>query len=302
MFHDEKCIDKMTLTQLRHFIVLAGAGSFVKAAGLLFMTQPALSRSIKSLEEALGQRLFDRAGRRIELTPFGHVALARGRALLDEAEQLKLSGKILSADDSGRVRLGLGSGPGAMLTAPLMMHFATHFPRFHVDIVRANTASLTQMLRERSVDALVVDVRSLRPAPDLSVTQLAHMKGAFMCRKRHPLARLARVSFEQLGRYPVASTPLSDELARILTERYGEHAHPDELVRYSSDEISHLVDVAAHSDTVLLAVRACAPELVEINIYPALNAQARFGLVTLASKAQALYLPEVRKLMAAALH
>ena len=49
-------------------------------------------------------------------------------------------------------------------------------------------------------------------------------------------------------------------------------------------------------------IRACAPELVPIRLHPALSAQARFGLVTLASKAEALYMPEIRKLMAAALH
>jgi len=228
----------MTLTQLRHFIGLAKAGSFVKASSQLYMTQPALSRSIKALEEELGQLLFDRIGKKIELTAFGRVVLQRSQVLIEEAAQLKNSGKVLGSEDVGHVRLGLSSGPGAMLTAPLMMHFAKHFPNFHVEIVRANTSALTHMLRDRSVDALIVDIRSLRPSPDLSVTQVAEMAGAFMCRKRHPLASLPKVSFADLCRYPVASTPLSDELARILTERYGEKAHPDVLVRYSSDEIS----------------------------------------------------------------
>lgn len=289
----------MTLTQLRHFIGLAKAGSFVKASSQLYMTQPALSRSIKALEEELGQLLFDRIGKKIELTAFGRVVLQRSQVLIEEAAQLKNSGKVLGSEDVGHVRLGLSSGPGAMLTAPLMMHFAKHFPNFHVDIVRANTSALTHMLRDRTVDALIVDIRSLRPSPDLSVTQVAEMPGAFMCRKRHPLAKLAKVSFADVCRYPVASTPLSDELARILTERYGEKAHPDVLVRYSSDEISHLVQVAEHSDTLLLAIRACAPDLVELKIHPPLKANARFGLVTLAQKAEALYLPEIRKLMAA---
>lgn len=289
----------MTLTQLRHFIGLVKAGSFVKASSQLYMTQPALSRSIKALEEELGQLLFDRIGKKIELTAFGRVVLQRSQVLIEEAAQLKNSGKVLGSEDVGHVRLGLSSGPGAMLTAPLMMHFAKHFPNFHVDIVRANTSALTHMLRDRTVDALIVDIRSLRPSPDLSVTQVAEMPGAFMCRKRHPLAKLAKVSFADVCRYPVASTPLSDELARILTERYGEKAHPDVLVRYSSDEISHLVQVAEHSDTLLLAIRACAPDLVELKIHPPLKANARFGLVTLAQKAEALYLPEIRKLMAA---
>jgi DNA-binding transcriptional LysR family regulator len=287
----------MTLTQLRHFIGLAKAGSFVKASGQLFMTQPALSRSIKSLEDELGQLLFDRSGRKIELTSFGRTVLQRSQALLEEAEALKSSGRSLGAADAGRVRLGLSSGPGAMLTSRIMRHFARHFPKFHVDIVRANTNALTQMLRDRDVDALVIDVRSMRPSPDLHVTQIGEMKGAFMCRKGHPLDGLPKVSMERLRQYPVASIPLSDELARVLAERYGEQAHPNVLVNYSSDEISHLIQVAEQTDTVLLSIRACAPDLVEVKVTPPLNDKARFGLVTLANKAEALYLPEIRRLM-----
>lgn len=289
----------MTLVQLRHLIALARAGSFVKASDVLCMTQPALSRSIKSLEDELGQLLFDRVGKRIELTAFGQAVLVRSQALVEEAEQLKHSGRRLSADDSGRIRLGLSSGPGAMLSAPLMAHFAKHFPRFHVDIVRANTSNLAQMLRDRQLDALVVDIRSLRPAPDLKVSHIVEMDGTFMCRPGHPLAALPKVGFKNLASYPVASTPLSDELARILVERYGERAHPDVLVKFSSDEISHMVQVTEQTDTILLAIRACAPQLVELPVSPPLKAQARFGLVTVANKAEALFLPEVRRLIEA---
>lgn len=291
----------MTLTQLRHFIGLAKAGSFVKASGQLFMTQPALSRSIKALEEELGQLLFDRNGRRIELTPFGRATLERSQALLDDAQALKDAGKARAPTDAGRLRIGLGSGPGALLTSPILLHFARHFPRFHIDIVRANTTALTHMLRDRAVDALVVDARSLLPAPDLRITQVGELAGAFLCRRRHPLARLTKVSFERLRQYPVASIPLSDELARLLMTRYGEAAHPQVLVNYTSDEISHLVHVAQQTDAVLLAVRACAPDLVEIKVVPALHDSARFALVTLANKAQALHLPEIHTVVVAAL-
>ena len=61
----------MTLVQLRHLASLAQTGSFRRSAEALFLTQPALSRSIQALEEELGQRLFDRIGWRSELTPFG---------------------------------------------------------------------------------------------------------------------------------------------------------------------------------------------------------------------------------------
>ncbi len=291
----------ITLVQLRHFITLARAGSFVRASALLYVTQPALSRSIKALEEDLGQLLFDRVGRRIELTAFGRDTLVRAQQLIDDADQIRGSGRRLEDLPAGRLRLGLSSGPGVMLTVALITHFAQHYPQLHVDIVRANTQALTQMLRDRQVDALVVDARSLRPAPDLRIEQLSEMKGAFLCRPGHPLLQSKRIMIEQILRYPVASTPLSDELARILVERYGTQAHPDAMVRLTSDEISHLAEVARASDAILLAIRASAPDLVELPVSPALDASARFGLVTLVGRTEGLFMPEVRRLMAAAL-
>lgn len=287
----------MTLQQLRQFVALAQHGSFVRASRALHMTQPALSRSIKSLEDDLGQLLFDRVGRRIELTPFGQRTLDRAQVLLDDATQLLRSGKGLRVDDSGRIRVGLSSGPGALLSAPLMAHFAQHFSAFHLDIHRANTQTLTHMLRERHIDALVADVRSLKPAPDLSMGEVVEFEGGFMCRPDHPLARLRRLPLARVREYPVASTILSDELARILVERYGEVAHPQSLVRLTSDEITHLQELALMSDAVVLAIRSACPALVPVRVEPALNAHARFALVTLARRTEAPHLQEIRQVM-----
>ncbi len=90
----------MTLVQLKHLISLAETGSFSKSAGLLFLTQPALSRSIRSLEQALGQPLFDRVGRHSELTPFGQEALARARELVQAADELRRAGQRLTCTPS----------------------------------------------------------------------------------------------------------------------------------------------------------------------------------------------------------
>lgn len=287
----------MTLVQLQHFLCLARTRSFVRAAEQLFITQPALSRSIKALEDELGQLLFDRLGRRIELTLFGQEVLRRSRLLLEDADELRQCGRWGSAEATGRLRVGLSSGPGLMLTAPLLAHCARHFPHFHIDVSRANTETLTRQLRERQVDALIVDVRSLQPASDLQVEQLLEMPTGFLCRADHPLARLKKVSFAQLSAYPVASTPLSDEVARILVERYGQQAHPHSMVTLSSDELSHLIEVAEHSDAVVLAIRAAGPRLVELNLSPALQVPARFGLVTVARHAQPPFLEVLRQLM-----
>lgn len=275
----------MTLVQLRHLVALARTGSFSQAAQAQFITQPALSRSIQALEDELGMRLFDRIGRGIELTPFGRETLVRARQVLAEAEELEVSGQRLRDGDAGTLRIGLGSGPGAMLMTPMLLQMARERPRLQVEIARGSTELLVQALRARTLDALVVDVRSLRPAPDLQVEFQQEMRGAFMVRRGHPLARRRQgVPFEALLRHPIAATPLSDEVARVLVERYGAAAHPDACVTLRCEELPSLVAVAARTDTVLLAIRAAAPELVELTLQPELGATARFGLVTLARR------------------
>jgi DNA-binding transcriptional LysR family regulator len=287
----------MTLVQLRHLIELATNASFSQSALKLHLTQPALSRSIKALEDELGQPLFDRIGRKNELTAFGAHIVQRARVLVDEANELRQTSVQLKNGEIGQFRIGMGSGPGAMLMTPMLMLMATHYPRAHIDISRGSTALLVQALRERLLDALILDIRSLQPSPDLKIEAVQEMAGAFMCRPGHPLAKKRSVPFAMLRAYPVASTPLSDEVARVLVERYGAHAHPDQLVNLRSEEISSLLDVARTSDAVVLAIRAAAPDLVELPVSPALKAKARFGLVTIASRTEAPLLDKVRTLM-----
>lgn len=293
----------MTLVQLRHLVALAQTGSFSKAAQAQFLTQPALSRSIQALEDELGLKLFDRVGRSIELTPFGRETLVRAHQVLADADELQLAGQRLREGETGVLRIGMGSGPGAMLMTPLLMQMARERPRLHVEIARAGTDLLVQALRARTLDALVVDARSLRPAPDLKAEFVQEMRGALMVRRGHPLTRRRRgVTFQDLLHYPIASTPLSDEVARVLVERFGSAAHPDACVTLRCEEIPSLVAVAKHSDAVLLAIRAAAPELVELKVQPELGAKARFGLVTLARRTEPPALAAVRALMQQLLH
>lgn len=288
----------MTLVQLRHLIALARTGSFSRAAQAQFLTQPALSRSIRALEDELGMPLFDRIGRRIELTAFGRATLERARQLVSDADELQGSGQRSREGERGVLRIGMGSGPGAMLMTPLLMTIALDHPQVHVEIARGATELLVQSLRARTLDALVVDARSMKPAPDLRIDLQLEMRGAFMVRRGHPLTRIrGGVGFEALARYPIASTPLSDEVARILIARYGPQAHPEHCVTLRCQEVASLVEVAEHSDAVLLAIRAAAPTLVELAMRPALDSTARLGLVTLARRSEAPLLRLVRELM-----
>ena len=282
----------MTLVQLRHFVVLANEGSFVRASAALFLTQPALTRSIHALEEELGGALFDRLGRRISLTTFGDEVLVRAKRLVSDADALKLTGQALHAGLIGQLRVGLSSAPGALLSTPLMLHMAEHHPQLQVHISRGRTVVLLNALREQHLDAAIVDIRDMRPSAELRVSLAFEMSAGFLVRPNHPLAqRGSPVTIEDVMAYPVASTPLSDEVARILIARYGPQANPDDMVTLRCDETMSIVDVARRSNAIVLTVDAAAVDLIRLDVSPSLDATARFGLVTLAKRQEA---PAVR--------
>jgi DNA-binding transcriptional LysR family regulator len=278
----------MTLVQLRHFVVLAELGSFMQASKALFLTQPALTRSIQGLEGELGGALLDRLGRRIALTPFGTEVLRRAQRLVGDADALKQTGKGLHAGLIGKLRIGLSSAPGALLSTPLMLYMAEHHPRLQVEISRGNTDVLLQELLDQHLDAAIVDIRAMHPSADLQVAHSFELGAGFLARRDHPLTLTGRAStLQDLMDYPIASTPLSDEVARMLMARYGPQANPDDLVTLRCDETLSIVDVARHSNTIVLTVNAVAADLVKLDVVPVLDATARFGLVTLSRRHEA---------------
>ena len=272
----------MTFVQRRHLISLAQTGSFRQSAAALFLTQLALSRSNHALELDLGHALFDRIGRHSEFTPFGRHAVAQARGLVLAADDLRNSAGLADAGQEGVLRIGMFSGPGAMLMTPLLLKRAQEPPKWRVEIARADTHLLVLALCERTWDALIIDARSLRPAPDLNAQDFHGMNGAFMVRQGRPLLRRrSGARFDGLLVCPIGSTPLSDEVARLLVQRYGPRAQPSQFVTLKCDVVTSLIEVTRRSDTALLAIRAAAPDLMALTVQPPFAASARFGLATL---------------------
>lgn len=283
----------MNIKHLEHLLALADTGSFSRAATKCCITQSALSRSIQNLEDELGGRLLDRIGKRNELTPLGREVVVRARRIVFEAGELHRSAELLQQGGGGTIRIGLGSGPGALLTTPLLCHAAEHHPDLRVSITRGPTELQLLQLRARRLDALVVDAYRVAPAPDLQMESLGYQSAGFVCRAGHPLARRSSIGLEDLLRYPVASTPLSDQVARMLVEQYGAAADPQLMVSLQGEEVDSLIATVERSQAVYLGILAAAREgieagrLVELPLQPPLRSQARFAYLTLQGRTEA---------------
>lgn len=293
----------MNLKSLEHLLAIAETGSFNKAAAKCFITQSALSRSIQNLESELGGLLIDRIGKRNELTPLGLDAVARAQSIVREAREMRYSAELLHGG-GGVIRVGLGSGPSALLMHPLMELATREHPRVQVTISQGPTELQLIQLRSRELDAMVVDARRIQPAADLSIEPLGDFKAAFIARSGHPLAARRQVGLSDLRAYPLASTPLSDEVARALMEQYGAHAHPDSITNIKCDDVIAMLAVVARSDAIFLGICAAAREalaagqLVEIPLDPRMRLGARYAYVTMARRTEAPVMGRFRALVA----
>ena len=280
----------MNLKQMEHLLALASTGSFSRAARQCFLTQPALSRSVQVLEEELGGRLFDRLGRRVTPTPLGEEVLRRARRIVDEAAELRRCASVLQLDQGGALRLALGSGPGALLMGPTMEHMARFHPKVKLTVTRGTVKSQLEQLRNREIDAIAVSHRGLVPAPDLDIEVIGELRAGFVCRAVHPLATCARVAFDALLDYPIASTPLSDDVALSLVSRLGPGANPAQMVTIECEDVASLIETVQRTDAIFLGIVKAAERglrdgsLIELKFVPGFSDQARFALVTLAGR------------------
>ena len=295
----------MNLRHLEHLLAVAETGSFSRAATQCHVTQSALSRSIQTLENDLGTRLIDRVGKHNELTPFGQTVAIRARRMVLDAAELRRSAEFLKQGNIGAIRIGLGSGPSAMLMTPFLRYMALEHPGVEVGITPGATEQQITQLRQRDFDALVIEKRRIAPAPDLVIEPLSEMHAGFICRAGHPLLQSGDpVCFADIQRYPLASTPLSAEVAHTLVALYGPSADPQTALSLRCDDINSLLETVKASDAIFLGILGAARaglqagELVELAITPAPSVDARFAFVTLAARTEAPAMAIFRRFMA----
>jgi DNA-binding transcriptional LysR family regulator len=292
----------MHLPQLRHFIALAEKGSFTKAAEHVHLTQPALSRSIAQLEAELGMKLVDRIGKKCEVTAFGNVVLDHARRVIFETEELYRVVKQQHEGSAGRIRIGLGSTPSALLTAPLLSRFSTTNPSLHILLMRGSIPLQVQALRDRTLDMLVVEVRGVSASTDLHIETLPLLRTGFLVNKSHPLAQCEQLKFADLRPWPLATTILAPEQVRNMIAIYGSEAHPDESVTFHSDAIDGLLQTTLSSHTVYYGVIAPAHELImtgqliEIPVRPASDT-SKFAIIRLSGRSQPPMFPTLQQLI-----
>jgi LysR family cyn operon transcriptional activator len=141
----------MNLRHLRAFVSIADAGGFARGANRMNLSQPALSRQIHALETELGVPLFDRIGRRVQLTSEGEDLLRRSRHLLTEADSLGERARLLKAGETGILRVGATPQVIENTLANFLTQYRRRHPAVEVHLVEDGGVRLPSRLERGDV-------------------------------------------------------------------------------------------------------------------------------------------------------
>jgi DNA-binding transcriptional LysR family regulator len=148
----------MELRHLRYFVSVAEAASVSKAALRVRISQPALSRQIHDLEEELGVRLFDRIGRRIQLTAEGEELLARSRDLLARAGSLAERARALSGGAAGVLRVGATPQAMQSVVAGVLNRYLRRWPEVEVRLTEEGGLRLLDLVERGELHVALAGV------------------------------------------------------------------------------------------------------------------------------------------------
>jgi DNA-binding transcriptional LysR family regulator len=136
----------MDFKSLQTFVTICECGTVSRAATQLRITQPALSRRIKALQEELGLTLFDNLGRRLLLTSEGKEFLRHSRALLVQAETVLATGRALGAGRAGILRIGGAPHTLAAFFPSFVTSYEKQNPGVRIRLFEAGAATLLTMI------------------------------------------------------------------------------------------------------------------------------------------------------------
>jgi DNA-binding transcriptional LysR family regulator len=187
------------LGDLRAFIAVADLSSFRAAAETIHLSQPALSRRIDKLEDALGVRLFDRDTRNVELTAVGRDFARKARALLDDLDAMLLGVRDVAANRWGQVTLACVPSTAHYFLSGVLRQYHQRFPRIRVHIIDEGANEVLSAVAHGEAELGLGITGSDEPTIEFEPLLTEPFVAA--CRRDHPLARKPSVTWAELGRF-----------------------------------------------------------------------------------------------------
>jgi DNA-binding transcriptional LysR family regulator len=209
----------MDIQNIRAFLMVAKTGSFSRAAEKLFITQPAISKRISTLEFSLDCQLFDRLGKRVQLTQTGEALIPGYQRILSEMDEAQRIISTLRTQVSGHLKFGTSHHIGLHRLPPVLRQYTNQFPQVELDIQFMDSEQAGALILQGDIELALI---TLPDDIDKPLTTIPVWSDPMQCvvASDHLLAKQKDVSKKQLTEYGVLiqshSTHTRDIIDRAL--------------------------------------------------------------------------------------
>ena len=233
----------MNTDDLKSFISVAQTGSFSATADALYLTQPAVSKRIASLEEKLGARLFDRIGRRISLTEAGRALLPHARNILTELEDGRRAiANLAQGRLKGSLAMATSHHIGLHRLPQILRAYAARYPDVELDLSFLDSEQACRTIERGELELAVITLPS-NTRGELTHIPLWDDPLSLVFSPKHPLPESPRISLPTLSRLP-AILPARGSYTRKLIDD-----------AFRTQELTPRVKIATHNlETIKMLV------------------------------------------------
>lgn len=188
----------LKLSELRVFAAVLEHRSFRKAAVVLHLTQPAVTKAIASLEQTLGCKLFDRVASGVEPTVHGQSFAPRAAAVFDELRRAAQELTLLDRGDCGTLRVGIVPMPAIPFLPVALGRLTDQHQGMLASVVEARETELLDRLRKRDIEVAILRMALVDRPEDLRVERLFDERMCVVARREHPLAARTDLDWAEL--------------------------------------------------------------------------------------------------------
>ena len=232
-------INNIDLNLYRIFLCVAECGSISKASELLYVSQPAVSYSIKTLESKLDCKLFNRTAKGVEMT-----AEANKLVYYIQSAYNILSTGIKMLNDStelinGEIRIGVQTHVGTFLLSKYIEKFNEKYPGIKFSITNKSKNEMIEMLEKRMLD-LVIDTYPITTTrEEVVISELVKIQNYFVGNKKYKeLSKRRNIPIEDLQKYPLLLPPMNTSTRQFLEKRIGNRIKKlDPLIEVPTTEV-----------------------------------------------------------------
>lgn len=209
----------MDIQDLRAFLAVADNGSFSRAADVLALTQPAVSKRIARLEDGLDTALFDRIGRRAHLTAAGVRLQQHARAIVAALAEAERSVRELSDEVGGDLQIATSHHVGLHHLPPVLRHFSDRYPDVRLNIDFTDSEIAHDLVARGEVELAVITL-ALNETASIRSTVLWPDPLAFVVAPDHPLATAQTVALAELSAYASVLPGLGTYTGQIVANLF----------------------------------------------------------------------------------